>query len=179
MSWNRIGIGLCVASISQHTGLGADGRLRVATGGEVWAPWARGGHNPTTTRDGDIAVLAPLHCEERGVARVDGCRPGAPATQLDCCSSALVAKYVGPYLVKYMSALLTLTDRILFDAGVMPPGSYSSARYLLTGGPKLVKRGLWPWSTDPQGAHHHIDQLARLEGCDWQDTQAALCQWAP
>ena len=86
---------------------------------------------------------------------------------------------VGPYLVKSLLAVLTLTDRIRFDAGVMPPGSYSSVRYLLTGDPKLVKRGLWPWSTVPRGAHHRIDQLARLEGCDWQDVQAALCRWAP
>ena len=86
---------------------------------------------------------------------------------------------MGPYLVKSMLAMLTLRDRIRFDAGVMPPGSYSSVRYLFAGGPKLIKRGLWPWSTDPQGTHHHIDQLARLEGCDWQDMQATLCHWAP
>ena len=86
---------------------------------------------------------------------------------------------MGPFLVKCMLAVLTLTDRIRFDAGVMPAGSYSSVRYLLTGDPKLVKRGLWPWSTDPHNTHHHIEQLARLEGCDWQAMQATLCHWAP
>ena len=52
-------------------------------------------------------------------------------------------------------------------------------RYLLTGDPKQVKRGLCPWSTDPQGTHHHIDQLARMEGCDWQDMLGALRYWVP
>ena len=78
-----------------------------------------------------------------------------------------------------MLAVLTLTDRIRFVEGVVPAGSYSSVRYLVTGDLRLVKRALWPWSPGPQGTHHHIDQLARMEGCDWQDMQGALCYWGP
>jgi hypothetical protein len=78
-----------------------------------------------------------------------------------------------------MLALLTLTDRISFDQGVMPPGSYSSIRYLLTGDPTLIKQSLWPWTNDTQQTQQHIDMLARMEGCSWQDMQGALCYWAP
>jgi len=87
--------------------------------------------------------------------------------------------FVGPYLVKSMLAVLTLTDRVEFDAGVMPAGSYSAVRCLLTADYKLVKKSLWPWSEDPQNTHRHITALARMEGCTWQDMQGALCYWAP
>ena len=88
---------------------------------------------------------------------------------------------MGPYLylVKSMLGVLTLTKRIHFDVGVIPPGPYSSARYMLTGEPALTRRSLWPWSNDPQGTRHYIEKLAQMEGCTWQDMQGALCYWAP
>jgi len=27
--------------------------------------------------------------------------------------------------------------------------------------------------------HHYIEKIGQMEGCDWQDMQAALCHWAP
>ena len=78
---------------------------------------------------------------------------------------------MGPYLVQSMLAVLTLTKRIRFDASVVPPGSYSSVRYLLSGDPTLSRRSLWPWSKDPPGTHYHIDKLAQMEGSNWQYLQ--------
>jgi hypothetical protein len=86
---------------------------------------------------------------------------------------------VGPHLMQSLLGVLTLTKRIYFDMGVVPPGSYSSVRYLLTGDPALTSRSLWPWSKDPQGTHHYIEKLGQMEGCDWQEMQGALCCWAP
>ena len=39
-------------------------------------------------------------------------------------------------LVQPMLAVLTLTKRIRFDLGIVPPGSYSPMRYLLAGDPR-------------------------------------------
>jgi hypothetical protein len=78
-----------------------------------------------------------------------------------------------------MLATLTLAGRIRFDHGVMPAGSCSSVRYLLTGDPRLVRYSLWPWTPDETQHHRHVKVLARLECCSWQDMQGALCYWAP
>ncbi|MFM7978315.1 MAG: hypothetical protein ACKPKO_03285, partial [Candidatus Fonsibacter sp.] len=82
--------------------------------------------------------------------------------------------YVGPYLVKSMLGVLTQTKRIHFDMGVVPLGSYSSVRYLLTGDPRLTRQSLWPWGKDAQGTHQHIEKLAHMKGCTWQYLQGAL-----
>ncbi|MFM7981194.1 MAG: hypothetical protein ACKPKO_17945, partial [Candidatus Fonsibacter sp.] len=71
--------------------------------------------------------------------------------------------YVGPYLVKSMLGVLTQTKRIHFDVGVVPPRSYSSVRYLLTGNPTLMRQSLWPWSNDAEGTRQRIEQLAQVE----------------
>lgn len=118
--------------------------------------------------------------EEGKLAELTDADPALPkpsSTDAARCLGGLPS--VGPYLVKSMLEMLTLTDRVRFDEGVMPPGSYSSVRYILTGDPKLVKQSLWPWSADPQDTQHHIATLARMEGCSWQDMQGALCHWAP
>ena len=44
---------------------------------------------------------------------------------------------------------------------------------LVQDGNCVVKRALWAWIPDPQGTHHHVDQLARMEGCDWPEMQGA------
>ena len=88
-----------------------------------------------------------------------------PPNSTDAARSLGRLPYVGPYLVKSMLAVFALTKRTHFDVGVVPPGSYSSVRYLLIGDPALTRRSLWPWSTDPQGTHHHIEKLAQMEGC--------------
>ena len=86
---------------------------------------------------------------------------------------------MGPHLVQPLLGVLTLTKRIYFDVGVVPPGSYSSVRYLLTGDPALTNRSLWPWSHDHRGTRHYIEKLAQMEGCTWQYMQGALGYWAP
>ena len=109
----------------------------------------------------------------------DSTPEGPTPSSTDAARSLARLPSVGPYFVKSMLGVLTLTKGIHFVVGVIPPGSYSSARYLLTGAPALTRRSLWPWSRDPQSSHQHIEKLAQMDGCTWQDTQAALCYWAP
>ena len=86
---------------------------------------------------------------------------------------------VGPYTTKSLLGTLTLAGRVHFDRGTIPPGSYSAVQYMLTGEPTLLTSSLWPWSPDPFDTHRSIADLAKLEGCSWQDMQCALCYWAP
>ena len=66
--------------------------------------------------------------------------------------------------MKSLLGVLTLTKRIHFDEGVVPPGSYSSVRYLLTGDPALTRRSLWPWSPDPKARTITLKSLRRWKG---------------
>jgi hypothetical protein len=126
----------------------------------------------------DVATLQSWHkamVRDGALQDLMGSTPEVPPpSSIDAARSSGRLPSVGPSLVKSMLGVLTLTKRIHFDVGVMPPGSYSSARYLLTGDPALTRRSLWPWSRDPQGTHHHIEKLAHTDGCAWQDMQGAL-----
>ena len=93
--------------------------------------------------------------------------PERPPSSTDAARALARLPSVGPYSAKSLLGVLTLTKRIHFDVGVIPPGPYSSVRYLLTGNSALTSRSLWPWSKGPEGTHHYIEKLAQMEGCAW------------
>ena len=86
--------------------------------------------------------LATLRCWHDAIVR-DGVledltdsNPERPPSSTEAARALARLPSVGPYLVKSLLGVLTLTKRIHFDVGVVPPGSYSSMRYLLAGDPR-------------------------------------------
>ena len=94
----------------------------------------------------------------------DSTPEGPTPSSTDAARSLARLPSVGSYLVKFMFGVLTLTKRTHFNVGVVPPGSYSSVRYLLTGDPALTSRSLWPWSKDPKARTITLKSLRRWKG---------------
>ena len=134
--WHRIGSRLRLSASGPRAGMSGVRRR------------GNGIRKPGAVSTQQQRELATLRCWHDAIVR-DGVledltdsNPERPPSSTDAARALARLPSVGPYLVKSLLGVLTLTKRIHFDVGVIPPGSYSSVRYLLTGDSALTSRSL-------------------------------------